>query len=343
MAEWLDYTQLQRNLNDFMPALGDRFILVFDSLLKGDDASLWSELGTLITEAFEKSVSDFSGVFFLLLVLGILVSLLKGVSGVFGEKSVGEAAGFLCYLCTGLVLLKVFFSMTQTGMEAVEFMLGVTEILIPYFYIAVAMSREILTAAGFYQLNFILLYAMEVLIPELIMPLISGYAYLSLLSGLTVEDNMQGVLRLFRKGFGWINKAVFLVVGSVGMVKKMIHSATDGMNLVIFHKTFGSIPGIGDLSEGMTSYMVGAAVLIKNGLGIAFLIVLLLIICAPVVKILFLAVMLQCISAIVGLFGNTGVAILLERICEACMMLVKTMFTAVAVFMIIIALVCVAV
>ena len=70
---------------------------------------------------------------------------------------------------------------------------------------------------------------------------------------------------------------------------------------------------------------------------------LLLIICAPVVKILFLAVMLQCISAIVGLFGNTGVAILLERICEACMMLVKTMFTAVAVFMIIIALVCVAV
>ena len=54
-------------------------------------------------------------------------------------------------------------------------------------------------------------------------------------------------------------------------MKKIVHSATDGLNLTVFQKTFGAIPALGDLSESVTGVFVGSAILIKNGFRVEFL------------------------------------------------------------------------
>lgn len=343
MEEWLDYEKLKSELNGFMPSIGDEFIEIFMMLLEGRIDEVFATLPQIMWSYFTDTASDFGNVCFMLLLIGIIASLLGQISGIFKEKSMSDIACVFCYLCGVSVLLGVYYSMVKIAISMLQMVIGFTEVLIPMFYLAVAMTRQIQTAAGFYQLNLLLLYAVEVIVPEFIVPVISIYAYLSVLSGIGGEDLFKSFLRLIKKGFSIFQKSAFAVISGVGIMKKIVHSATDGLNLTVFQKTFGAIPALGDLSESVTGVFVGSAILIKNGLGITFLIVLLMLVCPPIIKLFLISFFLQTISSFVAMFGEQQYSKCVERISESCFMLLKTCVCVICVFMLIIALVCVAI
>ncbi len=341
--EWLDYENVRQELNQFMPSLGDLFLRIFSDLIQGADMSVLKDIPQMIGSVVQKNVSDLSGTCFTLLLLGLLSSVLTHVTAVFKEKGIGEAAFYFCYLCGAGVLISLYFTMVETAVSLIRLLVGFTEVIIPVFYFAVAMTREIQTAAGFYQMNMLLLYAVEVIIPEVVVPIVSAYVYLSVLSGLSPEDIFAGFLRFIQKGLAVLQKSALLVISGVGVMKKMLHGATDGMNLAIWQKTFGAIPAVGDLSESVTGIMIGSSVLIKNGLGISVLAVVLLLVLTPVLKLLIIAVMLQLIAAFVTVFGDKRFSFCVERVSAGGFMLLKSCICCISIFMVVIALVCVAV
>jgi len=339
--EWFQYDELAGSLNDFMPSLGDSFLQIFKSLIAGEDVELFPLVINTVCSAFESNLQDFSGVFFLLVLLGIVTGLLKQISGVFKEKSMGEVTFYICYMCGVILLLNLFFIVAETALTMIETMVRFTEILIPFFYLSVAVGRQIYTAVGFYQLNLILLYAVEVIVPEIILPVISCIAYLSVLSGLSGEDRFDGFVKMLQKGVNLLLKGGLTVVAGIGVMKKILHGAVDGMNYTTFRKTIGAIPGVGDFTDSVSSVLVASAVLIKSGLGIAFLILLIILLCAPMCKILVIAFALQLISATIGMMEEKRFVRCAEQISKACYLLLKACLVTAAVFLVVIALVAV--
>jgi len=82
-------------------------------------------------------------------------------------------------------------------------------------------------------------------------------------------------------------------------------------------------------------------VLIKSGLGIAFLILLIILLCAPMCKILVIAFALQLISATIGMMEEKRFVRCAEQISKACYLLLKACLVTAAVFLVVIALVAV--
>ena len=343
MMDWLNYEELRERLNNFMPGIGDLFLDIFAALIQGETEIILQELPGMFWAIVKQSVSDLTGACVLLLVLGILSSLLSHLSQIFKDRNAGEVTFFFCYLTGAGILITLYYSMVETAVVMIQAIVGFTEVLIPIFYLTVAMTRQIQTAAGFYHLNLLLLYAVEVIIPEVIVPVVSGYVYISIISGMSGEDLFAGFLRLIKKAVSLLQKSAMLVIGGVGMMKKMLHGATDGMNLAVWQKTIGAIPVLGDLSDGMTGILLGAAVLIKNGLGITFLIVILFLVAAPVIKLFVIAVFLQMVAASVSAFGEKRFVKLVERVSDGCYMLLKSCVCCVLILLIIFALVCVAI
>lgn len=338
---WLDCENIRETLNGFMPSVGDLFVQIFCEVIAGKDVSLLEALPELVVELARKNCEDLLGSCLTLLLLGILAALLSHLSSAFKEKGIGDVAIVFSYMAGCVLLMQLFFTMAETSLTLIRALVGFTEVVIPIFYFAVAMTRQIGTAANFYQLNLLLLYAVEVIIPEVVVPLVSAYVYLSILSGLSGDDLFAGFLKLLKKALSLLQKSALLVVSGAGVMKKLLHGATDGMNLTIWQKTFGAVPAVGDLSDAVTGIMVGASVLIKNGLGISIFIIVIMLVFAPLIKLFLIALMLQFIAAFMNVFGDKKFSLCVERVSAGGFMLLKSCICCISIFLIVIALVCV--
>ncbi len=334
----MDYDALSNELEHFMPTFGDLFEELYEQLLNGEMPGL-SMIWEMVVATIKENVGDVWQVFIGLLIIGVLSTVLHHCGNLFHNRQISDLAFYFTYLYGVILLLKVFFVMAEAALGMVESIISFTQIMIPAFYIAVAMCYASLTAGAFYQLNLLLLYAVEILFPEIIMPLITGFVYISVISGSTEDDRFSGLTELIKKGVCLMIKICISTVAGVGVMKSLIHPVADSVNYTMFQKTVAAIPGIGDVTDSVSKMLLGSALLIKNSIGIVFLILLILLVCTPVTKIFLLASMIKISGACVGMFGDKRLTKCIDRVAEGGFLLLKASLGVVMVFFVMIALV----
>ena len=107
--------------------------------------------------------------------------------------------------------------------------------------------------------------------------------------------------------------------------------------------TLGMIPGLGGTAEAVSDIFLGSAAVIKNGVGTAAMLVLILIALGPVMKMVIFAVFYRLAGAIVQPFADKNVCGCIDSVGEGAGMLLQTLVTGVLLFLITIAIVITAV
>ncbi len=334
----MNYDELTVELDRFMPTFGDLFQDFYNRLMTGEMPGL-DMLWEMILATVKENVADMMHVLISLLVIGILSSVLHQCGNIFGNRQISELAFYFTYLYAVILLLQTFYVMAETAALVVENIIDFTQILIPAFYIAVAMCYASVTAGAFYQLNLLLLYAVEIIFPEVILPMITCFVFVSVISGSTEDDRFGEMISLFQKGVSVMIKICITTVTGVGVMKSMIHPIADSVSYTMFQKTVAAIPGIGDITDSVSKMFLGSAVLIKNSIGIATLLMMVLLVCAPLTKIFILATMLKVSGACIGMFGDKRLTKCIDRVSEGGFMLLKAGLAVVMIFFILIALV----
>lgn len=335
----MEYDDLIRDLEHFMPTFGDMFKEFYRQLISGGELPGLSVIWNLIKGTIQDNIQDIMGVFASLLIIGILSSILTRCSDIFKNRQVSELAFYFTYLYAVILLLNVFYVIVETAVLLVENIITFTQLLIPAFYIAVAMCYASVTAGAFYQLNLLLLYAVEIIFPEVIIPLITCFVFISVISGSTEDDRFGELAALMKKGVSLLIKVCITTVTGVGIMKSLIHPVADGVQYTMFQKTIAAIPGIGDVTDSVSKMLLGSALLIKNSIGIISLILMIVLVSAPLTKIFLLAGMIKISSAFVGIFGDKRLTRCIDRVSEGGFLILKAALAVVMIFFIIIALV----
>ena len=335
----MEYDDLIRDLEHFMPTFGDMFKEFYQQLISGGELPGLSVIWNLIKGTIQDNIQDIMGVFASLLIIGILSSILTRCSDIFKNRQVSELAFYFTYLYAVILLLNVFYVIVETAVLLVENIITFTQLLIPAFYIAVAMCYASVTAGAFYQLNLLLLYAVEIIFPEVIIPLITCFVFISVISGSTEDDRFGELAALMKKGVSLLIKVCITTVTGVGIMKSLIHPVADGVQYTMFQKTIAAIPGIGDVTDSVSKMFLGSALLIKNSIGIVALILMIVLVSAPLTKIFLLAGMIKISSAFVGIFGDKRLTRCIDRVSEGGFLILKAALAVVMIFFIIIALV----
>ena len=335
----MDYTAFIKDLEEFMPTLGSIFDKCYNSLLAGEPLPGLDEIWNMILNTVKENMADSLQVFFSMFIIGLLSSVLTHCGNIFKNRQISDLAFYFTYLYAVILLLQVFYVMLETAVAAVESIISFTQILIPAFYITVAMCYASITAGAFYQLNLLLLYAVEIIFPEVIIPLISCFVFIAVISGSAEEDRFHEILSLIKKSIGVIIKVCMSTVAGIGVMKSLIHPVADHVNYNLFQKTIAAIPGIGDVTDSVSKMLLGSAVLIKNSMGIVALLLMILLVSAPLTKLFLLSFLLKAAGAGVGLFGEQRLTKCIARVSEGGFMLLKATLAVIMIFFILIALV----
>ena len=158
-------------------------------------------------------------------------------------------------------------------------------------------------------------------------------------SGRTPEERLSLLLELLKKGIGFAQKLALGIITGLSLVQSVILPVVDNLKISALRKTVAAIPGIGNMTEGITELVIGSAVLIKNSMGVLLLFLLLMACLVPLLKLFVIGGVMKLGAALSGVISDKRISGCVDRVGEGCFLLLRCLFTSIALFLIVIAVV----
>lgn len=271
-----------------------------------------------------------------LLIIGMTSALFSGFSDMFAGQQISQVGFYFLYLLLMAVLTRAFLFASEIATETIENIVLFVKMFIPTYFMAVGASSGGTTAAFYYQIMLFVAYLVESFLLAALMPVIYSYVLLSLLNGIWAEERLLLLLEFMKKGILIALKAAMGAVTGLGLVQSVIAPVLDRLKVSALQKAVSAIPGVGGIAEGVAEMILGAAVLIKNSMGVLLLLLLLAACILPLVKILAVSGIVKLGAALTGIVSDKRISGCTDRVGEGCFLLFRCVFTAAALFLIVI-------
>ena len=209
--------------------------------------------------------------------------------------------------------------------------------LLPAYYIALTGACGVATATAFYQMILILIFLTEKILLLFILPAIRMYLVLELINFLTKEEFLSKMTELLKNGILWALKSMVGVIVGIQLIQRLISPAVDTLKRSLIGRTAGALPGVGNLFSGITEVVLGSAVLIKNCLGAAAIVILLLAGAAPLCRMGISALVYQFLAALVQPVTDKRMVGCIHTMGESLGMLVRMLLTMEILFLVTVA------
>lgn len=340
ISDWLSSCDMG-SVNEGMESLFPGFHLdgkeLLQMVMEGHAGEAFQMLLAGIRESLAGELGGIRQILVYILVLGIVSALFAEFSDLFAGEQIAQAGFYFLYLFLMVILTKVFLFVSEIASGAVENIILFIKLFIPTYFIAVGAAQGTAAAAYYYQLMLVLAYLVESFLNKVLIPMIYSYVMLALLNGLWAEEKLSLLLDFISRGIGIMLKVSLGAVTGLSLVQAVIVPVASGLRISAMRKVISAIPGIGSVAEGMTELMLGSAVLIKNSMGVLLLVLIAGACILPLLKILIVTGVVKLGAAVTGVVSDKRISTCTDRVGEGCFLLLRCAFTAVALFVIVIA------
>ncbi|MEG6615893.1 stage III sporulation protein AE [Peptococcaceae bacterium 1198_IL3148] len=244
-----------------------------------------------------------------LVVLAIITAVLQNLMGAFEKATTGKLAYFVCYLVLITLAVGTFGLAINIGREAVDHMVVFMQALLPLLLTLLAAMGGIASATIFQPVIIGSITVIGTVIKNIVLPLIFLATALSILSGISTKFNvskMADLLKTISMVVLGLCSTVFL---GVLAVQGVAGSISDGVALrTAKYTTDAFVPVIGGTISDALEAVLGSALLIKNAVGLAGAVIIILITVLPLVKIFAIAFVFRLAGALVQPVGDGQMA-----------------------------------
>lgn len=273
--------------------------LVF-SLFKGNILSNLEGLGRGILIFFFKEVVSNFAIMGKLLILAIFCAILQNLHNAFEEDAIGRLAYGICYILVIVMAVGSFNDAMKIGVDAIDKMVGFMQALMPTLLALLAAVGGISSSAVFQPLLFSSITLITTFIKIFVMPLVLFSAVLSILNNLSDSINVSRLASLLKQvaigALGLVLTAFTGVITVQGIASISIDGAT--IRTAKF-AVDNFIPIVGSFLSDAFDAVVSCSMILKNGIGIAGFIILLLICCFPLIKMFSIVLIYKVTSALI--------------------------------------------
>lgn len=273
-----------------------------------------------------------------IVLLAIAFSILKNFAGAFRYSYISDLCFILVYCVLAVMLLKSFVMLgdiaSQALLDSVEFM----KMLIPTFCITMVFSAGVQTSAGFYQMAFLVIYLIQWLFLNLLVPAIHIYVLLELMNHFMEDEKFINLTELLKGAICWGMKLSGIVILGLNVVQGLVNPAKDRLMHGTLGKAAAMLPGVGNAVNGMSELLLGSGIVIKNCVGVAALLVLAVIGMIPMLKIGCLAFFYKLAAAVAEPVTDKRIAGCLKGMAEGGVLYLKLMGYCLILFFVTIAL-----
>ena len=172
------------------------------------------------------------------------------------------------------------------------------KVLLPVYTLAVSLSGNLSTGIVFYEYFMIVVLFLNWIFLNVFLPLLQYYFLLELISHFSQKQNIsklcEGLYFLLAKGI----QIIFFLLFGFHLLETMIAPSFDGAKNSILNKMIGLIPGAGSIVQSVAGTAIGSSLVIKNAVGAAGILFLLIFLLLPLVK-LFIYIFLYFLLSVV--------------------------------------------
>ncbi len=255
-----------------------------------------------------------------LIILTVFSMYLQSLQNAFESSSISKVAYSIVYMVLIIIALNSFHVAIQYTKETIDAMISFFMALVPLLLALIAASGGLVSAAFFHPVLLFLMNTSGLFIGNFVLPLLFLAAILSIVSTLTDHykvTQLADMLRNWSIALLGIFMTVFLAVISVQGASTAV---ADGITIRTAKFVTGNfIPVVGRMFTDAADTVISASVLLKNTVGIAGVVILLLITAFPALKILMIAVIYKLTAAVLQPLGGGPVIQCLNIISKSMM------------------------
>ena len=338
LAEF-DFNEIEENLDRMFPQEKISFSDVFPALMSGNMTETIRIFLRFLTDqiSYEFDYNRRSLVF--VLMTALTAAVFSNFAGAFKSRQISDISFYITYMLL-ITLCLTSFQTSAAGLEdRLGSLLDFMRVLCPSYFLAVAFASGTTTSLFFYNVILFLIFAVEFLIVRFLLPVINIYIMVRVLGNLTGEDFLSEFADLIRKIVTWALRSLLACVVGINVIQGLLAPAIDAVKRSALTRTAEAIPWVGNALGGAAEVVLGTAVLIKNGIGMAGALIAVAICAVPILQMILMAFMYKLAAALVQPVSDKRITACISGVSEGYEIMVRVIFTVGVLFLLTIAVV----
>lgn len=339
LIDKFDFSEIDDMLGEIFPDEKLNIRQVLSGLISGELEFSLELIKQLVVDQFTYEVRNSRSGMIHILLLVIVAAIFTNFSTVFKSTQVAEISFFMLYMFLITICLNNFRILVDAASMNLQRLLEFMKLLGPVYFFAVALATGSSTSVMFYQLVLLLIFFVEMLILNFLIPIAQIYVMIRILSELSPEIHLSKFAELIGTIVSWTLKTLLAGVVGLNVIQGLLSPAIDAVKRSLITKGTEAIPIVGDAISGTAEVVLGTAVLIRNGIGVFGMIVCLLICLAPLIQMAVTALLYQVIAALIQPISDKRMVNCVSSIADGSKMLLRIVFTTGILFLLTIAVV----
>lgn len=327
MLDDYEFDEIDESLDELFPKEKLDFKETVLQIISGELELTGELLNRLVREQIGYAYGSCRSNLLHMLLIALMAALFTNFSNVFQSRQISEVSFYILYLLLIALCLNSFQAVIDWVGDGVQSISGFMSVFCPIYFLAVSVAKGSVTAVAFYNLVLFLIFIVELLISKFLLPMIHVYIMIRVLNHLSEEDYMSKLAELIEIAVSWTLKSFLAGIIGLNVVQGLISPAIDTVKRSAIARTAEAIPGIGDAIGGTAEVVIGTAVLIKNGIGMAGAVICLALCIVPLVQVGVIVLMYKLSAAIIQPVSDKRIVGCIESVAEGCRLLLKVVFT----------------
>lgn len=334
LPDYLELSDLEENLRgmtDFSDlSFSDLVLELLQGKLPSGISGLWGEVWRLLFSYLggQKQLAV------QILLIALFSAVCTNFIRVFENSQIADISFYMMYLLIGTLLIGAFAEMQALTVNTLKSLFQFVTLLLPAYVVTIVFSAGSVSALGFYELTLLSVHILQLLFIKMVLPLIQIYVVFLFFNQLTQEDLFSQASEFLKTLLEWILKTTTAILVGLQTIQCLVAPAVDTLKNSTAHRIVKALPGVGGLMDSAAETIAGSALVIKNAVGVAGMIVVLLICLLPFLKLGLGVLLFRLLCAMLQPISEKRMVDCIRSFSDGVMLLMKTMLAGLAVFLV---------
>ena len=334
LPDYLELSDLEeklRGMTDFSDlSFSDLVLELLQGKLPSGISGLWGEVWRLLFSYLggQKQLAV------QILLIALFSAVCTNFIRVFENSQIADISFYMMYLLIGTLLIGAFAEMQVLTVNTLKSLFQFVTLLLPAYVVTIVFSAGSVSAFGFYELTLLSVHILQLLFIKMVLPLIQIYVVFLFFNQLTQEDLFSQASEFLKTLLEWILKTTTAILVGLQTIQCLVAPAVDTLKNSTAHRIVKALPGVGGLMDSAAETIAGSALVIKNAVGVAGMIVVLLICLLPFLKLGLSVLLFRLLCALLQPISEKRMVDCIRSFSDGVMLLMKTMLAGLAVFLV---------
>ena len=187
----MDTDEINRMMEEIFPGRKVSFEVLIKEIFSGDIGKGLETAGGFLKEQFFYQFQSQKAGMIHIFLIAFIAAVFSNFSSIFKNRQVSDISFYVLYLLMIMICLNAFGTLTDMAGERISILLDFMKVLGPVYMIAVGMAKGVGSALSFYSLILILIFLIELLILNFLLPLIHVWVMVQILNFLSPEEYLS--------------------------------------------------------------------------------------------------------------------------------------------------------